>query len=404
MPVKKEKTGSSLSIEQTRTIEAIIAHLGKADLLIELFSKIIETHPAPINSEKLKHLLTWEVETSAKQHKAVPKKNLRNKTDPALLKHRREVAFRQRLGDLRDHLEDICKRFPLDWEVTIATTNAGYLCKFTPNQDFYLRRFWHSYLKYHGKAPRTTHISFTALRFFRNVAGRYFFRHLDINPQTPDRTINEMARAFPALSAALENLSIEEAKEKVVVRDSTFFTTTGEMACVLKMTRLLERHQVVTEYKENDRVEDLQPLDYNLFIIGNTRTHPAIQKLQKDPHYTDNWRWKIGDRGIEALSKKDRSFVDFEPANTVHCLLSRMPRKRNDGSVVTIIAGNHGEVFRAVADWLDRDEHLKPLFTTHLKWSDTEPVPERFQIVFSVDIDSSDTLEAPARVIDAHWI
>jgi hypothetical protein len=242
-----------------------------------------------------------------------------------------------------------------------------------------------------------TLISFTELRFFRDDLKRIFFRHQDINDDTSDAQIVELLKGMPFLAERITEHG---------VRSTHFFTTTGEMSCVLMLTKMFEQQLIPNQYCPQHKMPSQiaqYSRDENLLLIGNRRTHPLIRSIQQDKFYTEGWRWRIGEREIEPVANVDPAYTDFDTvggSRRGYILVARTP-SRWDGRVVTILAGNHGRAFEGVAELLTSDDRLRTLLHDELKWPDQEPLPESFQIVFSVHINETDEkLQTGATFID----
>jgi len=190
------------------------------------------------------------------------------------------------------------------------------------------------------------------------------------------------------------------------------------MTCVLKLIKLLDQYGISNDYSTpitdpwnvprsaHETLDKLNSRSANLILLGNIRSHPAIRTVQGNPFYTKEWRWNIASKSVEPVKPDDTpSYVDHEvidgEARLVYAVLSRMPSTRAD-RVVTVIAGNNGRAYEGLAELLTSDHHLGDLFQKHLKWPDDKPLPDRFQIVFSVRISKSDQrLEDAATFVAA---
>jgi hypothetical protein len=371
---------SSLSEEQNETNAHIFCTLkGQHKALFEALWK---HHPDPLSQPDLATILKTD-ERSVGVFKSE-------------LKYQKLEAF---------YKSEDAKR--VGWRVGIETmtgrgeTPHGYYLTFETNSGFHLRRFWYAYLK-RTTPPVKTRISFTVLRFFRNFTDRFFFRHLDINDDTRPEQVDALANTVPALAATLNHKTFADAKKEDRIHDINFFTTTGEMQCILLLREMLQTRDAHNDYSSNDQLEELVRTDHNLLILGNKRTHPAVRQMQGDPdyrHYTQNWRWRIAEKGIEPISE-GKAYLDTE--KMVYALLTRIPPTSESNRVVTIIAANHSMAFAGLGETLTSEEHLNSLFK-QLHWANEAPLPARFQLIFSVRIDSSERkIGTGATFIAAH--
>jgi hypothetical protein len=139
-------------------------------------------------------------------------------------------------------------------------------------------------------------------------------------------------------------------------------------------------------------IEVMPSTDKNFLLLGNIRTHPLIREIQKDSLYTQGWRWTIEN---ESVAEREVHYKDFTPITgrkgdaRVYALLSRMPGAKS-GQAITILAANHGRAFEGVAEEITSPERLKILLEDDLKWPHEKPLPERFQIFFSVEVNALD--------------
>jgi hypothetical protein len=297
------------------------------------------------------------------------------------------------------------------WRVYIP--QRRYCLAFEPNSSFYVRRFWGPHIQDTSRRKTTypttipTRISFTELRFFRSNNRRFFLRHQDIN----DDAINPAAalqRELPDIASYVTTEAIGGPRLAEDIQESHFFTTSGEMSCVLMLTIMFGRHRVDSPYTPQHKMPSLADLssdDENILLIGNKRTHPLIREIQKHGIHSKDFRWTIENLGIKDRGSPEH-FVDLIPVadkeeRLVYAVLSRMPSPRT-GRAITVLAANHGRAFEGVGELITSDEFLQTLLKDDLNWPDEEPLPERFQILFSVEVDHRDEkVQTGATFIDA---
>ena len=313
---------------------------------------------------------------------------LKSLTEPKLT----DNALRQRIFDIRKKLSAFYEQSgqTLDWKVGILD---GYVLEIAPNADFYLRRFWQPHLPIRDSQPKT-HISYTELRFFRAEKERFFFRHADVNDLTSENDLQRYATALPAFGACLN------IKDR---HDCYFFTTTGELKCLLSLVGLMHKLKVGIEYASTQ--DDKPRPEHYLLLLGNPRTHPLIREIQGTT--SADWKWTMGDHGIyekaeTSAASEHYRYADFSPLKDgTFQVFGFLHRCVWQGRVVTMIVANHGRFFEAMADAITTNSFLQSTFQ-RLGMQGVDRWATAFQILFAIRVDKTDRRRSAPIFIAAH--
>jgi hypothetical protein len=80
------------------------------------------------------------------------------------------------------------------------------------------------------------------------------------------------------------------------------------------LTKMFEQQSIPNENCPQHRMPaeiDQHSKDEDLLLIGNKRTHPLISSIQQEGFYTEGWRWRIAEKGIEPLNGTGPSACPF---------------------------------------------------------------------------------------------
>ena len=239
-----------------------------------------------------------------------------------------------------------------------------------------LGKFWAPYLN--RNLP--TSIVYTEPLFFHDIKQRLWARDLSIND---DRE----AHRFPWRNQG----NFTPARNYVPV---------GEFRAMLGMTDWFARHKVVVNCKAFHHVEYDDIPKVNLILLGPPRCNPIMSLLQRRCHY------QMQDSSISVKSPArtelnrfqdsiaDENIEDYEGAQTIHVLVTRLPHPADRSLTVTSIASDHTRAILRVCEVLTNEPELASLIhKPDLRSYDT------FQMIFKTEVFGGDALARSVELV-----
>ena len=233
-----------------------------------------------------------------------------------------------------------------------------------------------------AKPPIT--ILYTHPLFYRHPTERFMVRDQNVNDSAYDIPLEESKVITPELTAIRHYVSV------------------GEMDCVMRLSQFFWERQIrpacEVEHLKNQWPSVSQD---NLIVIGNVRTNWLIrqteERIEKDEIKGFDFRVQPHRIEIHQPREREQQFYDdltpskHDPLNrTVYAVLTRLP-SRTPGQWVTVLAANNGWAFKAVAEFITDNDCLKRL-AKESGIIEGGRCPERFQILFEVDVDEKEQL------------
>ncbi len=276
--------------------------------------------------------------------------------------------------------------------VEVVTTEVKKRVKV--DSEDWVRKFWTPYLE----TTRRTMILYTQPLFFRHPTKRLFTRDMNVNESELEK----------ARAKGKERFSSDVISEEMLA--CRHYTSAGETACLIHLNLFLTENNVrprneVSRIKD-DWSDDLE--DANLILLGNARTNWLIRWMQfeSDPKKREGFDFRILRHciGNKRVFDNERKFYEdlreseTERSNrTVYAILTRMP-SRGEGPSVTVLAANNGWAFEKVSEYITSNHHLAKL-AKQSGIIDSGKCPDKFQLLFGVDVDEREQPLGEARCL-----
>jgi hypothetical protein len=230
------------------------------------------------------------------------------------------------------------------------------------------RHFWQPYLA--AGAPNV--IGYTEPLFFHNSSGLYVRDWFSNQPDAPTETL----RRLP---------NWED------YRPSYHYLSSGEMHCLLSLTRMFQEMRVGVETR-NVRLSSWKELrDSNLVLLGCARTNPFLVSVEGESAFRVCERWieNVSPQAGEQERYEGRRFQDGKLVRLIeYAVITRRPGFSPERAI-TLLASNHGRGIEAIGHMLTLEDRTRDL----LEWAGfaaARPLPRHFQVlvrVEAVDID-----------------
>jgi hypothetical protein len=259
-----------------------------------------------------------------------------------------------------------------EWRAEIP--KGQYQLQFLPNaasvqhQELAERpvaRFWQPYLEGH----KANYVVYTEPLFFRDGQGG-FLRSWYVND------VRDGAARIADRYPMLETTNLEPAFH---------YLSSGEMHCLLSLTRVFHEAGVPVETRNSRNSHWTELSQANLILLGSPRTNSFLRQLQGDvPFLTEDHQILIhdGKDGTERL--EGRRYLDGQLQRlTEYAVVTRRPGLV-EGTVITMIAANHGRAIEGSAHWLTLDNQVEKILLA-LGCAEQGPLPSSFQMLFRVE-------------------
>jgi plasmid stability protein len=241
-----------------------------------------------------------------------------------------------------------------------------------------VKRFWEPYF---SKKCKRVHIVYAESVFFRGGKdNRAFIRHMDVNDQ---EAFEDIRSRWPI-------------PEEVKLQGGLQFVSAGDCAAVIELVQQFERNGVPTRVTKAHLLETPAEEGEGLIVLGNGRIAPWLAqrfRAEKFNHQIDAKRVRIARR----KSNPDDDFsVPFVKGIIVRTFSDEL------NCWLTMIAANHGRFMEASVKYLmsEKSEKELPRLFEKRKWDSLQPVPSRFEIAATVNVDEWEQVKKePGRAI-----
>ena len=275
--------------------------------------------------------------------------------------------------------------------IEIGFASREYRINFTDREPW-VTSFWKPYLE--TADQRDLLIVYPEHVFFRNVDGRYFVRHLDLNDiAVPYRELKKKMAFLP------------EAED--TFQPARPFVSSGDVAALLHITLWFARRDVYATSSVAHQTLEGSFEGKNVVIIGNVRTYPAgtLERLL--------WGFNFEVRSEGVVNRKPCE-EDPESAETLDGLRFYRDEFRAPGyaqgvlfrmvdddreSAITVISSNTGRFSEAVARATTVDKTCK-ILRRGLMISETEPFPDRFELYLHTDVPGGEYTSRPSSRVE----
>jgi hypothetical protein len=178
------------------------------------------------------------------------------------------------------------------------------------------------------------------------------------------------------------------------------YVPVGEFRAILGLTKWFARHKVAVDSKAFHHAEYDDIPKVNLILLGPPRCNPIMSLLQRRFHY------QMQDSSIRVKSPTrtelncfqdsiaDEGIGDYECAQAVHVLVTRLPHPADKSLTVTSIASDHTRAILRVCEVLTNEPELASL----LKNPNSRSC-ETFQMVFKTEVFGGDALARSVELI-----
>jgi hypothetical protein len=240
-----------------------------------------------------------------------------------------------------------------------------------------LGKFWAPYLN--RKSPAS--IVYTEPLFFHDIKQRLWARDLSIND---DREAHRFALRDQGDFSPARN-----------------YIPVGEFRAILGLTEWFARHKVTVDPKAFHHAEYDDIPKVNLILLGPPRCNPIMSLLQRRFHY------QMQDSSISVKSPArtelnrfqdsiaDENIGDYEGAQAIHVLVTRLPHPADRSLTVTSIASDHTRAILRVCEVLTNETELASLIQKpDLRSYDT------FQMIFKTEVFGGDALARSVELIE----
>jgi hypothetical protein len=323
-------------------------------------------------------------------------------------------SFRQQVTDLRSKLDEYAaspeglrQHWRCDCPKGIYDLTFKRITKPT-------RVFWQAHL---SDPNRPVIVVCNELMFYQDFENNKIVRFTDVNPETEDkeRQLAELRNRYPA--ALQENPNLQP---------MFLYLVSGELAAADKLNDWFEQNE---QRKALRRISRMR-IDDELFasspiLLGTTRTNRYIRKFLVESkteagQFSYNFTGSFRETEILNLDKFPaeranlQQYKDQLRSNGRGVILSsqiqregyafgvvwRMRLPGNRRNPVTIIASDSTHAMQQIAHALVDDQQMR-LILDEMAWSLSEPLPGRFELLFSVLIEpgSLDFTAGPAELI-----
>jgi hypothetical protein len=235
-----------------------------------------------------------------------------------------------------------------------------------------LARFWRPYFA----GQRANVVVYTEPLFFRDDKGHYF----------RDWYLNDPKMGLAKLQGPLSKAGFG------TVEPSYHYLSTGEVHCMLSITRMFHEMGVPIETR-NSRICSWNELQAaNLILLGSPRTNSFLDALQGEQPFVTaaDHIGNLEPRASEKATYKGRRYLDGKLVRrTEFAVVTRRPGL-SPGSAVTMIAANHGRAIQGAGHLLTLEDRVDNLLDT-LSVAAPDDLPGHCQLLMRVDtVDYND--------------
>lgn len=227
-------------------------------------------------------------------------------------------------------------------------------------------RFWAPYFS--GKSANI--IVYTEPLFFCDDSGKYF----------RDWYVNEVA--------ALEDIQKRLASAGFgSVRPAYHYLSTGEMQCLLSITRMFHELGVPVETRNSRTVSWGDLRGTNLILLGSPRTNPFLSSLQGSGPFlvlTDRVENREPRAGEQPTYRGCRHLDGTLMRRTEFAVVTRRPGL-GEGTIATLIAANHGKAIQGSGHFLTLEDKVDGLFTV-MGFREDREAPQHFQCLMRIEM------------------
>jgi hypothetical protein len=230
-----------------------------------------------------------------------------------------------------------------------------------------LHKFWRPYLT--NSFENT--LLFSELLFFRDDHGNYL-RNIYINDLNAG--VLQLQQRFPAI-------------ETGSFRPTFHFISSGEVHCMLALTRMFS-HMGVRLETRNSRFAAWNVLrESNLILLGSSRTNPFVDSLQGDNNFIIH-----ADRIVNLKPQpcEETRYSGSQKVNgkleklTEYALVTQRPAMKT-GSIVTAITANHGRAIEGAGDFMTTENRVHSLLEK-MGLAGHHALPQHFQVLLRVEM------------------
>ncbi len=239
-------------------------------------------------------------------------------------------------------------------------------------------RFWKTSLE----ALHPNVIVYTEPLFFCDGRGRYF----------RDWHVNRVEGGTEQIRASYH------IPPDVEIEPVYHYLSSGEMHCLLSLTRLFHEAGVPVETRNCRQLHWNELSRSNVILLGSPRTNPFLRQLQEGlPMIVHEDHIDAGSRGgAPATQFQGRRYRDGALLRMTEYAVVTRRSGIAPGSSVTLIAANHGRAIEGAAHTLTVDSELEAVLAA-LCPDPNQPLPERFQILLRVEtVDIDDQVSSVA--------
>jgi hypothetical protein len=317
---------------------------------------------------------------------------------------------RERCLDLREALRDYFAHATEGWVFALPPASPeGYRlqCIRCDDPDSAVRSFWKAHL-----GDRDVAIVYVEQLFYQDWSKYFTFRYYDLNAEQPTQALADLKELYPEwcqdgrhIGAAYPYIACGEIAARDVISDW-----------------FLSKVMIQVQNAVTRRMDDAQVLGKSLILLGpavrNRITGDVLRSreagrldicLQENHHIREDGSRcgrlivkNVTDQEKKRLSRykpEDHAsdyVIDFSP-DRGHDLVI-VTRVHHGDAPVTIIDSDFGRSIEQVARYLCDEQRMMTLLKE--AWAH---VPETFQILLAVHIDSLSMDHRPAKVVPLVW-
>lgn len=287
-----------------------------------------------------------------------------------------DPIVRVSVASIRERLRSYFETTGVHEPLRLAIAEDGYRAAYTevpdppavPEIAESVMAFWRPYLT--GAAPNT--LVYSEVLFFRDAEFNYV-RNI---------FVNDLASGQVDIRRKLPEIDFDRFKP------SYHFTSSGEMHCVLFLSRLFQDLATRLDIRNSRFCSWSELRGSNLIFVGSSRTHQFVGSLQAGLPFqltSDSILNRERQPGEHSEYRSYRYLDGKLERVTEFALITRQPGL-TPGTSITSITANHGRAIEAAGAYLTQEDALHRMLRRAGGLQTGQVLPPRFQVLLQVEL------------------